>query len=710
MDIQESSRVRRHTRRTFVWRLLPLFCITWAASAATVTILPSQPPIPVGETVRAELRRIDATNERRDLTLPIGQSTDVGVSDGVWELIVTSADYWGPPLIVTPASDERLQLWRRTTIKGTFGSVPRSDELRLTFASADGHQGAEGSTTCQRVDQTWRCSVPATLLDLQFGLKGFATEFRWGVNAATGTATDLGRLDFTLGASLAGELEVRGKQKSTLDRIEISLSAANPSPGEKVRRLTTKPNTRGFFQFKGVPAGRYVVRAAGDGLVTPPRAVDVIAGLNAVLREPLVAAKPRRLSVDVLPMMDFDGQRWLVELLVKNPTSAAVDPVTQAAASAAGQWTASNVTPGDYVLYIRRMNGSVWKIEEFTMPADDLNLPILIVGQRVKGTVTLGDRPIAATMQFEGAEKFVADERGRFQGTVPKLPPEKTPILVTYDSPAINRHVEVQGLTSPDGDTVFDIGLPNTTIMGRTINPDGSAVPHATLNIRSEGAKLVEQPSSGEDGRFQVAGLEPGTYQIQAEAFRKTSAVVDVEASDSLNPTVIDLVLREEEEVRGEVMMGSLRIPSAEVYALPRDAATSFVPKAKSDPNGRFVLSLPPGTKTYDLLVLAPGFATVSGRIVRNPKKMLHVETTQTGGSLTVTTPAAERVTVRREGGEFRLSWIAWMAHGTVERAEELDRVTVPNLEPGRYEVCLKDRCTAVFVPPLANATVSLRD
>lgn len=711
MNVPQRVLLRPSARRTIL-SLLFAFLVTWPLSAATVTLLP--PENPAGERVRAQLQRIDATPvQRRELTLRIGEPADLGVADGTWELQVTSDVYWSAPVMVTAHTDARRQLWRRATLAGTFGSrVAPPGELRVEFTSSAADPGVEpvqGSALCRTADKSWTCSVPATRLDLQFGVKGFATEFRWNVDAVTGTTTNLGRFDFTPGASLAGHLEQKGHGKPAMDRMDVSLSVANPGPADKVRRLTVRPNARGFFQFKGVPAGRYVVRAEGAGLVTAPRAIDVIAGLNAVLREPLIAAKPRQLSIDLMPMTDSSGQRWLVELYAKSPTSPVIDLVTQDVASVTGRWVAARVTPGDYALYVRRTNGSVWKIEEFIMPADDLALPVLVEGQRVKGTVTLGDRAIPATVQFEGAETFIADERGHFEGTVRKLP-ENTQILVTHDGPAISRHVELAGVVAADGARVFDIELPNTTIMGRTINEDGSPVPFAILNIRGKGAKLVEQPGSDEDGRFQIAGLEPGTYKMQAEGFNKSSAVVDVEASDAPSPTEIDLVLRDQEEVRGEVMMGSLRIPSAEIHALPRYVATSFVPAAKSDPNGQFALYLPPGTETYDALVVAPGFAAVMGRIVRTPKKILHVETTQTGGSLSITLPAGAPATLRREGGEFQLSWIVWKTGGTVERQGEQDRVTVPNLEPGQYELCIQKRCASAFVPPLAVATVSLRE
>ncbi|HYH08673.1 MAG TPA: carboxypeptidase-like regulatory domain-containing protein [Thermoanaerobaculia bacterium] len=662
------------------------------------------------DTVQARLRRIDQAQAEREIRIAAGEPTDLGISEGVWELTVSSEDLWAPLLIVTPTLSTRLPLWRSTVIKGTLrNDLPPGAELRSRFEAADkaaGWDALRGTTACHTEGKTWSCSVPQAALDLQFSLAGFATEFRWNIRAGN-AVTNVGTLDFTPGASLSGTVEVTGKPAPAVDRLEVILSSANPAPTDKVRRLTVAPSPRGFFQFKGVPAGRYVVRAAGAGLATAPRAVDVLGGLNAVLRDPLVAAKPRHLSVDIAPILDVGGERWVVELLARSPTSPALDLVTQSPAAADGRWSATGVTPGDYALYVRRTNGSVWKRKEFAMPAEDLSLPIVIEGQRVEGTVRLGDRPIPATLQFEGTEKFVADERGHFEGSVPKLPDGDVTILVTYDAPEISRFVKGKGETTPDGGTFFDVTLPNTTIMGRTINPDGTVVPFATLNIRSEGAARVEQPSSGEDGRFQIAGLEPGLHKIQAEAFKKSSAVMDVEATDSASPVQIDIILRDEVEERGQVMMGPLRIPAAAVYAHPRNVATSFVPQAKSDANGRFVLYLPPGTETYDLLVIPPGFAAVAGRVVRNSTQPLHVETVQTGGSLIVTAPSAASTTVRRDGGEFRLLSMARAIGGTVERKGERDHVTVPNLEPGRYEVCSGGRCSVAFVPPLATATIS---
>lgn len=684
-----------------------LWCVATAA-AATVTVVP-QPP-GAEENVRAILRRIDQAPAERELRLATGQPTDLGISEGVWELTVASDGLWSPVLTVTPAMNARLPVWRSTVIKGTVrDEIPRGVDLRLRFESADIAPSAaavRGTTVCRTAGKTWSCAVPQVALDLQFSLAGFATEFRWNVKAGA-AATDLGRLDFTPGASLSGKVEVSGRPAPPLDKLEVILTAANPGPTDKIRRLSVAPTARGFFQFKSVPAGRYIVRVTGAGLTAPPRAVDVLGGLNAELKDPLIAAKPRRLTVEIMPMLDSAGERWVVELLAKSPTSPSLGLVTQSPASTDGRWHATSVTPGDHALYVRRTNGSVWKREEFSMPAEDLSLPVYVESQRVKGTVQLGDRAIPATLQFEGAETFVADERGHYEGVVPGIHSGDATILVTHDTPTISRFVTIKGETAPDGAVVFDVTLPNTTIMGRTINPDGSVVPFATLNVRSEGGARVEQPSSREDGRFQIAGLEPGVHKIQAEAFKKSSAVVDVEATDSSTPTQVDIILRDEEEERGHVMMGSLRIPAAEIYAHPRNVATSFVPQAKTDANGRFVLYLPPGTETYDMLVIPPGFACVSGRVVRDSKQPLLVETVQTGGALMVTAPSTASATVRREGAEFRLLWMARMMGGTVDRKEDRDQVTLPNLEPGRYEVCLTGRCSAVFVPPLANATVS---
>lgn len=187
-----------------------------------------------------------------------------------------------------------------------------------------------------------------------------------------------------------------------------------------------------------------------------------------------------------------------------------------------------------------------------------------------------------------------------------------------------------------------------------------------------------------------------------------SSAVVDVHASKSASPQTIDVILRP--RVLGEVMMGSLPIADAEIFALPRDVATSFVPAARSDARGRFTLELPSGTGTYDVVAIPPGFATAAARITRNAKRILHVEAAQHGGSLVVSAPAEGDLRLVRDGGEFSLTWLAWKTRGSVKTTADGRRITLPNLEPGPYRVCAAATCAVTYVPRLGEVTVSLSD
>jgi hypothetical protein len=667
-----------------------------AAHAHTVSV-----SLKNGETAQARLQRLDAEAPARDVVLP----AEISLGEGTWELRVISPEYWAAPVTISDSRPVAIALWPRGEIAGTLAKrAPSAAQLWVTFRAKD----LEGRSLCEVDELRWRCAVPAENLDLQFALAGSAPEFRWGVDARK--PARVGALAFTPGSSLSGHLQLQKGVRQKLGGIEVSIAPAN----HDARRVSTTADAKGFFQLKGVAAGSYVVRAAGNGLVSPPRTVEVIAGVNATLRAPLDVAPPRKASLTFHPPLDVAGERWLAELVTTAPGSTTSDVVAQSLASPSGQWTSTALTPGEYQLVVRRQDKGLWKTQNITVAEEDVELAVSVEGQRVEGTVRVGDRPLeAATVQFGGdwAEEFVADDEGRFQGVVPQADDNVARILVTADAPDVRRHVRVEGSRSLDGDMTYDVVLPDTTILGRTIDQNGKPVPYAILTLRSvDDRELLEQPSSHEDGSFQLAGYAPGTYRLQAAAFEMSSAVVDVHASESVSPQTIDVVLRSPERVLGEVMMGSLPIAGAEIVALPHGVATSFVPIARSDARGRFTLDLPPGTATYDVIAISPGFATAAGRVTRDAKKILHVEAAQHGGSLVVSAPAEGDLRLMRDGGDFPLTWLAWKTHGVVETTDGGRRITLANMEPGPYRVCTGPKCATTYVPRLGEVSVSLTD
>jgi len=143
---------------------------------------------------------------------------------------------------------------------------------------------------------------------------------------------------------------------------------------------------------------------------------------------------------------------------------------------------------------------------------------------------------------------------------------------------------------------------------------------------------------------------------------------------------------------------------------MPRDTKASFLPTVTSDVTGRFVVTLPPGTRTYDVVVIPRGFSITAARITKDPKMPdLRVEVGQEGGALEVDAPDDEAMLLLVSGGaEYSLAWLAMKTDAVVSRTAGRQQFTIPNLEPGPYSVCRKQRCTAVYIPRFASASVTV--
>lgn len=686
--------------------LLSAFCASnLTALTLTVTAGGVTPPV-----VSATARRVDRAAPTRELQLPIGSATTLDLGEGTWEITPTSDKVWAAPLYVTATDAATLQLWPRATIGGTLAARnPASGEMIVTFAQSGAEPGPAGVTVCPFEKRQWSCSFPAGDLDLHFNLTGFATEFRWNVKAA---AADPIALDFTPGSSVSGKVVLKGSE--LLQNAEVSLRPSNlESASGRIPRYTANPDARGFFQVRGLAAGDYVLRAAAGDLISESRKVQIIARTNAALREPVVLAKPGRLSVKITPPLDLDAKPWQVTMLMKREGGSNLDTVDRSLASADGTWSHQRVVPGEYIIGIQQQDGGEWADEEFTIGGgESRSFDIVLHPQQVSGTVKLGTRAIAATVRFggENGPAFIADKDGRFRGVVPPIEKDEATLLVLSDTPDVKRTLVLKGERSPDGELQFEIVLPATTLVGRTINDDGSPERFAIVTLRSKDDRVFEQMFSKTDGSFQFEGFDAGLYSLQAEGYEKASDVIDVEArSEDASPT--DLVLRREEQVRGRIFMNGAPIAGADVYTFPRDRKSAFLRTITSDAAGYFVATLPPGTSLYDVIVVPRGFYVTSARVTRDPTEGLRVEVGQNGGVLSVDAPDDQTMMLLgHAGGEFSVSWLAWKTEGVTVRENGRQRLTIPNLEPGPYSVCRKQTCRSVYVPPFATASVTLEE
>lgn len=695
-------------------------------AALTVTVTTAR-TVDAPATITALMRRVDSDAPVRVLELPVGASTTVDdAGRHTWEIAAASGTLWAAPVYAAGTEAVTLHLWPLGTIHGNIARVgsPASDgDVIVSFAPSSAEtssaSGPAGVVTCPFRGTAWRCAVPVGRLNLRFHLTGFATEFRWAVDVSE--STDIGKLAFTAGSSIFGTVQMPGTTKpDQLKNVEISLIPLNTDPSRgNVPQYTTAPDARGFFQVRGLRPGNYSLRARSRSseLISETRTVAILQHTNAALKEPLVLARPTRLFVRITPALDVQRRRWQVMLLEMSDVAGTSEVVDQSLASPTGEWSRRRVLPGAYRLEIQQEDGAEWKVEELTVRSEegDRVLDVVVDSQRVAGKVTLGGRPIAARVRLggENGPSLMASQSGDFEGEFPSFGDGETILFVTAETPHVQRTVTLQGDRAPDGTVFFDVKLPRTAITGRTINEDGSPEP-AIVTLRAKNEKdeqLFEQMFSDEDGTFQFEGFPPGRYALQADAFQKASAVMDFDITDGVVPAALDLVLRPQEQVRGVVSMNGVPVAGADVYALPRDTKTSLLPRVTSDADGRFVLSLPPGTTIYDVIVFPRGFSITAARITRDPKQGLRVTVGQDGGSLLVDAPDDRTpLYLRHADGEYPLPWVTDVAGGTTFAADGRRRLTVPNLEPGTYTVCRKQRCESVYVPRFTTASVTLDD
>jgi hypothetical protein len=679
-----------------------------AAPVVVVTAVQGAEPRPVEVRMRAVRVSGSGTPIERVFTAPGNESIEL--PEGNWEVSLRSPAHWSAPVAVTAGERVTIDLWPAGTLRGTLKSGQKPHEveaLRVHFTSALSDQAAgvvTGDAPCSIEEDRWNCSVPAGRYDLRLIARGYAAEFRWDQSVVAGKETNLGALVLRPGASLMGFVTAGRGIEAAMKDVAVKVEPRAFSPEGDRRSYTATVNARGFFQVTGIPSGEYVIHAATRGLRSEERPVTILENRSAELRAPLVLERPKRMFVSITPPQG----PWQIRLYrVAFDTSRLNDPVS-GLTDDTGRWSTEVVT-GQYLLKVGLGESSTWRSTDVTVASSDVAVDLTIATRRVSGTVRLGDVPLAdARLIFGGRygpeqETLVTDDKGRFAGDLPggdavAEEPAKWTITIDADAPRVRRTLERSADRNDAGDLELDIVLPRTSVTGRVLNEDGSAEPQAIVTLRSPDGSL-EQSLANPDGSFDFFGFEPGTYRVSAAAFQRTSESRDVVATEAPGAGV-EIVLRRDVVVRGKVQSRSTLGVDARLTALQRGVQSEFVPTTVTGAGGQFELILPPGTRVFDLILQAPGFALAAGRVAVEPKMFLTLTVDQKGGGLSLELPAAGDAVLRHEGAEFPLRWLVTMAGGSIERRDGSDVATIPNVEAGEYTLCGGGTCRTGLVTP----------
>lgn len=546
----------------------------------------------------------------REQTLPLKERVALEVSSAT-SVSLSSERCWAPAVAIDPKVDSiELPVWPRATLRGSVtvperASQPKSLTLRVQGARENSPAIGPFESTCEIREGRWRCGVPGGVsLDLRFAAPGFVPHYVWDVFPSVAEVKDLGALALHQGASIRGW--VRSEERSGAKvTVELQSAAVKVGRAESAVLRKSSPNARGFFQFEDVPPGVYDVVARAEGW-SPSRAagVRVDEGREYAL-DALVIRRLCSLDVTVSPALSADGSPWTLILNVyKSQTIRA--PLVKITAGVDGRHVFEKLEPGRYDVAVLDANGSAFEHARVAVEQDGPPLLIHLEQVLVRGTLTSGDHPLRARLEFRQAGGDVpmqSKEDGSFSGVLPKE--GKWQVWVEFDDGShLLRKVEVKRRKDEDV-AVVDIRLPGGQARGKVVDERGQALGNVSVVVMKEGRSIANLSTSS-DGSFHLRGLEPGGVTLRAETRDGQSADLPYSVMED-DPFSAQLVVHRLTKVRAFVA-------TADGNGVPGAFIRWYVPELHdinstvTDESGRFTFSVPAETTLVTVTIMPASY------------------------------------------------------------------------------------------------------
>jgi hypothetical protein len=450
-----------------------------------------------------------------------------------------------------------------------------------------------------------------------------------------------------------------------------------------------------------VPPGEYRLRVEDRGLATQPVDVTIVADRETRLDAPLVLDQPVRLDVTVVPPTPPEGLAWSVAL-----ARAGGSPLRMLASETASSdgRVQLPLSAGDYYLTVGA-DGQQWFGANVRVDPDAGPLQIELPVVRVRGTIRLGNKPLAANVRLrhlKGAAEFLfaSDDLGSFYGHL--AGPGKWEAELEYGEPTVTRAIQaLEVLPSPvTNEATLDIALPDTLLRGDVRTEDGTPLAGAVIRLEplhNHAGEPVSDTTTDAEGDFEVRGLAAGPLLLSAEARQQRSDEVRVEVEEGdAGARDVHLITRATARLRGRVVgADGLPLPGAWVAAsaMQQPLPIAGVGRRKADVEGAFEIDLAPGTRQASVFAGTPGYALRLFRADVPAVPGWVVGLSRVSGRLVLEfdepwQPGEPHLLVDHNGARESLTFLVafWSAPNGVEWDPR--RVVLPVLEPGPYSVC----------------------
>lgn len=675
-----------------------------------------------------------------------GPEANVRLSNGTWQLRADIPGYFVESRVFTiAAGDETIAVsaWPTTPVTGSLKppeGEKAPDLLELRWSPVDDKTGPPaGAAYCPLdPDGKWRCEAPIGKLDLRARVKGYLTLFRWAATLTAEQPFAWGQAKLERGASVIGWVALAKTMRTRTEDIRVVVRPPAPAQGEEGARAGTivvVPNSRGFFEFRGVAPGAYTLTAEAPGpLVSETIDLKVLRNTEVEVTAPLTLDRLHKVDIRVTPGKPPSADQWHITLysVAQNHHQTVV---ARTNVEPTGAWESPGLRPGLYAAYVSVGSSGSFARREFTVENNDTEITINIPLTRVHGNVKLGDKPLPATIWIGGkhgspAIPLSADDAGTFSGDVSFAAGDEWVVTVDSENPRIERTLKKKPTAEDDGSLRLDLVIPQTGVRGVVVDQKGNPVSRSIIDIGTPDAtQSVVQTHGDVNGNFDLFGLTSGNYTIVAKTFDGRASKLTKFSLEDDSLADLKLVVEGQPSLSGRVIANGNPVSGATLTFIPTDANVVFLPTGRTDANGEFNLHLPPGASAGNLIVATTGFPFKMFHLPI-PDQSIAIDVDSIGGTLDadvlpfVSDENTIQTFIVHRGAEVNAQFVA-LATGVRVTAGSAGHVHIvhPLMEPGEYSLCAaymrelpalrsgllsKERCSSGVLAPYGSLKLAV--
>ncbi len=264
------------------------------------------------------------------------------------------------------------------------------------------------------------------------------------------------------------------------------------------------------------------------------------------------------------------------------------DRVESVSTDELGVWTSENVAAGTFML--RATSGAHVATRDITVQHDGVGKRSGLVVRVARGGQVVGIVRDEQGKPVEGADVSIGRRRaptgadGRFVAA--GLDPDRYDVVASTKQGASTSKLVV---VAPNSRSEIELVIQASTIAGIVVDSDGLPIEGVTVYARSTDPNGIGVGYSDEHGKFDLGGVPPGHYDVEAQRPDQVSPTPGVTAKVSSGTRNVRLVLTELTSVTGRVVHDGAPVPYFGVaVSSPEDSLDSASPRAVRETKGTF--------------------------------------------------------------------------------------------------------------------------